>query len=198
MSESRPAGRPLMYSHKRGNEYALALYKERIDNFSAITPPDERLAIGLAMIYAGATVVFASQTVNIKTDTLRNYANREGLSLEARRERFAAAEEQAVVRAFDILERAMAKAEQMLVEDSMRPSEVVKLIQATTSLLSSKLRWGAPDPEPMAPQEREKTAMEKLLEKMEAGQKVSVEFKETEPDPPYQIAEVVGTSVDGE
>lgn len=181
-----------LQNQQQANQYAETLCIEDLRALDDHASPQQRLAAGLALVHAGASVLFASKRVKVRLETLRQHAYREGLSLEARRERYADQEDLAVRKSFEILTKAMSKAEEMLDNDRMRPSEVVKLIQATTSLLSSKLRWTAPDPEPPPP-EKEKSVMEKILEKLESGQKLSVS-KEGVEKKPYEIAEVVQNS----
>jgi hypothetical protein len=180
----------------QANNSALATCHEEVQGLSEKSSVADRLAVGLAMIHAGSSINFAAQKVSLRTETLRQHAYREGMSLEARRERFAEQEDMAVRKSFEILTKAMIKAEELLESDRMRPSEVVKLIQATTTLLSSKLRWGAPDPPPPEP-EKEKSVMEKILERLESGQKLSVS-KEPVERPVYELAEVVPDGEDDE
>lgn len=155
-----------------GKKFALSINEVNLERLKDKDCGEaERLALALVLAQSGMSVAESARTVGVGVHKVWNkiapHVSRdekgnmlEELALDA-----------SIHLSLEIMER--------INDGSIRSSEVVRAAQVMTNIVARKQRWDAPTP--TETEEKEKTAMERLLEALEkSGKVVTVEAKEGE------------------
>lgn len=160
------------------NQLAADKYRAQLEALTADTPASDRMTLAQNMVVAGAAIPYAALKTGANKSELRTKMI-SGYVPDLNEDGIAAAEDRIVRQALNGVERVSAQLLEMAEAGHLKPPDLIRLLSVFRDTIAKKLEWGVVQPpEPPSEEEKEPTALEKLVAHLGRGESVTVSKQE--------------------